>query len=150
MIKAKTDNDILRDTLKAREDEFVNLVEENAEKFDNLWSNGIILKEFIGEENSLKYSEEADSADGIVSNYFRIDFKDYSMRIAMPGKLTGTNGFIDSNKILSWPVQSSFFLTEPYEMRAESRIPNRWAWIISGLFLIFVITGLIIRTLKKG
>ncbi len=150
LTRNKTGNNMLRDTIKKREDEFISLVEEDEEKFDSLWSNGLILKEFIGEENSLKYSEEADSADGIVLNHFWIDFKDYSMRVAMPGKLTGTNGFIDSNKILLWPVKSNFFLTEPYEMWAESRIPNKWAWIVTGLFLIFVITGLIIRTLKKG
>ena len=68
----------------------------------------------------------------------------------MPGKLTGTNGFIDSSKVLLWPVKSDYFLTEPYEMWAESKIPNTWAWIVSGLFLLFVLTGVIIRIIKKG
>ena len=67
----------------------------------------------------------------------------------MPGKLIGTNGFIDSTKKLIWPVTSDYFLTEPYEMWAESRTRNRWAWIVSGLFLIFVLSGVTIRTIKK-
>jgi hypothetical protein len=35
-------------------------------------------------------------------------------------------------------------------MRAESKVPNRWAWIVSGLFLLFVVTGIIIKKKGKG
>ena len=55
----------------------------------------------------------------------------------MPGNLTGTNGFIDSSRILLWPVKSDFFLTQKYEMWAESKVPNTWAWVVSGLFVVF-------------
>jgi hypothetical protein len=78
-----------------------------------------------------------------------MDFKDYSIRIVMPGKLIGTNGFIDSTKTLLWPVKSDYFLTEQYEMWAESKIINSWAWITSGLFLAFVLTGVLVRLIKK-
>jgi hypothetical protein len=78
------------------------------------------------------------------------DFKNYSLRIVMPGKLIGTNGFIDSSGVQLWPVKSDYFLTEPYEMWAESKIPNIWAWIVSGLFLAFVLTGVVRRIIKKG
>jgi hypothetical protein len=67
----------------------------------------------------------------------------------MPGKLIGTNGFIDSSQILLWPVKSDYFLTEPYEMWAESKSTNTWAWIVSGLFLAFVLTGVLLRIIKK-
>jgi hypothetical protein len=67
----------------------------------------------------------------------------------MPGEIIGTNGFIDSTKTLSWPVHSDFFMTEPYVMFAESKIPNRWAWIVSGIFLLFVLAGIIFRVVKK-
>jgi hypothetical protein len=78
------------------------------------------------------------------------DFKDYSVRIMMTGKLIGTNGFIDSSQVLLWPVSGDYFLTEPYEMWAESKMPNIWAWIVSGFFLLFVFTGVILRIIKKG
>ena len=146
----KAGNDIGAEALKAREDEFVELVEANEKKFDSLWSNGIILKKFIGEGNAVKYKTEADTAISIVTRRFWVNFKEYSVRIVMPGKLIGTNGFIDSSQVLLWPVKSDFFLTEPYEMWAESKIPNKWAWIVSGLFLVFVLTGLIMRVIKKG
>ena len=143
-------NDMTMESLKTREDEFVKLVEADEEKFDSLWSNGIILKEFIDKANSMKFKTEADSAISIVTKNFWVNFKEYTVRISMPGKVIGTNGFIDSSEVLLWPVKSDYFLTEQYEMWAESKIPNRWTWIVSGLFLAFVLTGVIVRVTKKG
>lgn len=137
-------------SLKAREDEFVKTITSNEKNFDSLWTNGIILRELIGEQNALKFKMEADSAINIVTNNLLLDFKEYSVRIIMPGKLISTNGYKDSSSVLLWPVKSDFFLTEPYEMWAESKITNIWAWVISGLFVIFVFTGLVIRIKKKG
>lgn len=146
----KADKEMTLESLKARENEFVKIYEANQEKFDSLWSKGIILKKFFGEEKALEYKTEADTALESVIKNFPLNFKDYSVRIVMPGKLIGTNGFIDSSQVLLWPVKSDYFLTEPYEMWAESKIPNRWAWIVSGLFLVFVFTGVIMRVIKKG
>lgn len=141
--------DMTRESLKARENEFTKIVEANNEKFDSLWSNGILLRMFIGEDNALRYKTEADTAFEKVTKRFFVSFKDYSVRIAMPGKLIGTNGFIDRSKVLLWPVKSDYFLTEPYLMWAESKISNKWAWIVSGFFLVFVLTGVIMRVIKK-
>ena len=63
----------------------------------------------------------------------------------MPGKLTGTNGYPDSTRNLLWPVKSDFFVTDKYEMWAESKTTNRWAWIVSGVFLVFVSTGIVVK-----
>ena len=127
----------------------MDIVKKNEEKFDSLWLNGYILKEIIGESNAVKYRVEADSAIKTAEANFLLDFKNYSVRIVMPGRLLGTNGFIDSSHILLWPVESDYFFTEPYEMWAESKAPNIWAWIVSGLFLAFVITGVVVRLIKK-
>jgi hypothetical protein len=125
-------------------------VNEKNEKFDSLWSNGIILKDYLGETNYLKYKTEADTAAVKVLNQVINSFKGYSVRISMPGKVIGSNGFIDSSQVLLWQVKSDYFLTEPYEMWAESKIPNKWAWVLSGFFLLFVLTGVIMRVRKKG
>jgi len=145
----KANKDMVRETLKQRENEFVAIVAKNIEHFDSLWSNGTMLREFIGEANALKYKTEADSAANVAADRFWISYKPYKVRTVMPGKLTGTNGFIDSAGILLWPVDSDFFLTEQYKMQAESKIPNIWAWIVSGLFLLFVVTGIIMKK-RKG
>jgi hypothetical protein len=150
LTEGKDGADSARKSLEAREDQFVSLVSKNENKFDSLWSNGIILKEYLGEANYNKFQMDADTAIEKVTRSIFTDFKEYSESIVMPGKLTGTNGFIDSSKVLLWPVKSDYFLTEPYEMWAESKIPNIWAWIVSGLFLVFVLTGMIIKINRKG
>jgi hypothetical protein len=146
----KSNGDTLFKLLKGREDEIVKLVQENDSRFDSLWKSGTMLKEFIGEPGALKYKAEADSAMNIVTEILFADFKSYTVKIVMPGEIIGTNGRLDSTKTLLWSVHSDYFLTEPYIMYAESRIPNRWAWLISGAFLLFVITGIIFRKIKKG
>jgi hypothetical protein len=143
-------NVMLGKSLKAREAEFVKIVEANEKNLDSLWSKGILLKKFLGVNDAIKYKPEADSALEIVTKRLLPDFKDYSVRIVMPGNIIGTNGFIDSSKTLLWPVKSDYFLTEPYEMWAESKTINAWAWIISGLFLAFVLAGVLIRLIKKN
>jgi len=150
LTKGKADNDMAKESLKRREDEFVKIVGKNIEHFDSLWSNGTLLREFIGEANAIKFKTEADSAANIATKRFWDSFKSYTVRTVMPGKLTGTNGYIDSAGILLWPVDSDYFLTEQYKMHAESKIPNKWAWIVSGLFLLFVFTGIILKKKKKG
>jgi hypothetical protein len=137
------------DSLKVREDKFTEMLKIFGGDFDSLWTAGVILKDFIGKDDAIRYKSEADSAIETVIGQFMVDFKEYSVRIVMPGELTGTNGFSDSSNVLLWPVKSDYFLADRYEMWAESKTPNRWAWIVSGLFLVFVITGLLIKQ-KKG
>ncbi len=143
-------NEMSFNALKEREPEFARIVEANGEKTDSLWKNGILLAEFIGKENAVKFKTEADSALNIVTNNFFFSFSEYTQRIIMPGKVIGTDGFIDSSGILLWPVKSDYFLAQNYEMWAESKMPNTWAWILSGVFLVFVLTGIIFRKIKKG
>lgn len=149
LVRGKAANDLTEASLKKNENEFVKLLEKYDNKFDSLWKAGVILKEMIGEDNAVKFKTEADSAIAIVTQYLTADFKEYSVRIVMPGKVIGTNGFIDKSDALLWPVKSDYFFTEPYEMWAESKIANKWAWIVTGVFVIFVITGLAIRLLRK-
>ena len=141
----RVSNELTKESLKRRENEFVEIVQKDIEHFDSLWQNGTLLREFIGEANAIKYKTEADSAAITATERFWVDFKSYTVRSVMPGKNTDTNGFIDSAGFLLWPVNSDFFLTEPYIMRAESKTPNLWAWLVSGLFLLFVITGIALK-----
>ncbi len=150
LTEGKAGNDLTVESLKKREDDLVKLAEIDDEKFDSLWNNGIILKEFLGEANALKFKTEADSAANLASERIFVSFHNYSVRILMPGKLTGTNGFIDSTGIMLWPVVSEYFLTQPYEMWAESKTSNKWTWIVSGVFILFVIAGIIFKSIKKG
>ncbi len=145
LTEGKRDPGLSLSYLKANEDHIVKAIEQNDTEFDSLWQNGVILKEFIGEKYAAKFKTEADSAlDRAVERYL-FDFISYSERIVMPGKLTGTNGYPDSTRNLLWPVKSDFFVTDKYEMWAESKTTNWWAWIVSGVFLVFVSTGIIVK-----
>jgi len=148
LIQGKAGEGLTYESLKTREDEMVRIVD--SEQFDSLWSAGVLLKEFIGDADAVKYRTEADSAMEMVTGRFLSSFSDYTQRIVMPGKVIGTNGFIDSTGIMLWPVTSDYFITEPYEMWAESKIPNIWAWIVSGAFLVFVLSGIIFKSIKRG
>ena len=141
-------NDITFESLKSRENEYAGYLNNVVDDFDSLWENGYILREFIGEANSRKYMAEADSAMTLALDELLPRFQDYSVRIAMPGKVTGSNGFFDTKDVLYWPVSGDYFASEDYEMWAESRKPNRWAWIASGVFVLFVFTGIL--STKKG
>jgi|WetSurMetagenome_2_1015567.scaffolds.fasta_scaffold05354_5 hypothetical protein len=150
MTKGRTGSDLSYESLHAREDELLKIVQESQQHFDSLWNSGIITRQFIGESNVEKFRKEADSSLNIVSNRLFVNFNNYSVRIVMPGKLIGTNGRLDSLKNLCWPVKSDYFLTQDYKMWAESKETNLWAWIVTGVFLLFVAAGLIFRSIKRG
>lgn len=149
-ISRKPGEQLSRDSLKKREDIIVNIIRTHDDDFDNLWQSGHILKEFLGESNALKYRAEADSALKIVEERLLEEFVGYSVRISMPGELILSNGFVDSSNILLWSVNSDYFFTEDFKMWAESKVPNIWAWVLSGVFLLFVLTGITLRRIKKG
>jgi hypothetical protein len=146
---SKAGPELSKESLKSREDDIVAVIEEDKEIFDSLWTAGILLKKFIGEADVMKFKTEADSAFSVVLENFFVDFRNYSIRIVIPGKLIATNGYIDSTKNLLWPVKSDFFMTDRYEMWAKSKTTNVWAWVVSCIFLVFVVTGVIVKR-KKG
>jgi hypothetical protein len=149
-IAVRGETEITNEYLTSRENDLLKMIEKHNDKFDSLWRNGFILKEIIGADKAGKYQAEADSSISVAINSISVKFTDYSVKAVLPGNLTGTNGFVDSSKVLLWPVKADYFLTQPYEMWAESKVPNRWAWIVSGLFLVFVLTGVILRIIKRG
>ena len=137
--------ELSKESLKSREDELAAIIDSDKDIFDSLWTSNILFRKFIGEEDAIKFKTEADSAMSVAFEKFLVDIRNYSVRIVMPGRLIATNGYIDSTRNLLWPVKSDFFLTDHYEMWAESKITNVWAWIVSGLFLVFVATGIIVK-----
>jgi hypothetical protein len=149
LIANRAGADLSEESLKSHEDEYAGYIAKNGDKFDSLWSHGVVLRDFIGEANAVKFKNDADSAMNIVEKRTFFDFTKYSVKFIMPGNLIGTNGLIDSNRVMQWPVQDDFFRTRPYEMWAESKTTNLWAWIVTGIFLLFVGAGLVFRWLKK-
>ena len=150
LTEGKGGKDLELKKLKENEDRFMTILEKSNDNLDSLWKNGIILRQMIGDENALKFKDDADTVIEKITKIMLSDFKGYSVRISMPGKVIDSNGFIDSSSVLLWPVRGEYFLTEPYEMYAESRVSNIWAWVVSGGFVLFVIVGLVVRKIKRG
>jgi hypothetical protein len=138
------------DSLRKQEGRIISLIPRNDKALDSLWKAGVIQKEIFGEKNATRYRKEIDTTVTTAVNHFLPDCRDYSVRIVMPGRLTGTNGYIDSSMNLVWPVSADLFTADDYVMWAESKTPNIWAWIVSGLFLAFVVTGIILRKRSRG
>lgn len=138
--------DISRENLKKMEGEVVDMIKSKSPDSDS-----VVIIRYLGEENYKKFKKEIDSTSSMITK--RVEgwssFKEYSLRVVMPGKVISTNGYIDKNGELLWPVKSDFFLCAQYEMWAVSKISNKWAWIVSGIFLLFVLSGLIFRIVKK-
>ena len=150
LIDGREGQEYIAVALGKNKNEMLDLYKKHGNDLDSLWNNGLVLNDAIGENYAAKYRSEADSAISTVTNDLWLNFKEYSVRIVMPGKLTGTNGFIDESKVLLWPVRSDYFLSQNYVMWAQSKVPNIWAWIVSGIFVLFVLTGITIRVIKKG
>jgi hypothetical protein len=142
----KTGTELSKESLKSREKEIVRKIEKNEP------NDSVLISFFLGDRNYKAFKAEADSSTEIVNQRLErnLSFNSYGVKFSMPGEVVGTNGYVDNSGELLWPVSSIYFLSQPYEMWAESKVPNLWAWIISGLFVVFVFTGLVIRVKKKG
>ena len=66
----------------------------------------------------------------------------------MPGILTETNSPSTKGNIVSWNVNTYSFLFEDITMEAESRVINKWMFILAGVILLSLI-GLTIFKSRK-
>ncbi len=86
-----------------------------------------------------------------VENEFLVAFETdpYLVQVFMPGELISANGYIDEEGNVLWEVKGEVFLSTDYNMWAESSTTNLWAWIITGIFLLFFISGLAVRAIRR-
>jgi hypothetical protein len=111
-----------------------------------------VFTHFLDSHGYGKFRTEADSATAIINKRLELymSFNGYTDIFVMPGRVTASNGYVLDKGEIMWPVNPEFFLSQPYVMHAESKMPNIWAWIVSGLFLLFVMAGVAVRLNKKG
>jgi len=116
-----------------------------------------ILIPVAGEAFYREFRSEVDSAGSVLEKMIEpfISTAGYTIEIRMPGKVVASNGYAGTgaetggDKYLLWSVSGEYFLAEPYEMWAESQVSNYWTWIVTALFVLFVIAGLVLRRRKK-
>jgi hypothetical protein len=128
--------------------------EESIEVADDI---ELLVTAVLGKEFYVSFKTEIDSALAVLETVTDPFFsaQTYDMEIRMPGRIIATNGYADTNPEsngdggILWTVQGDYFFLETYEMWVESKISNYWAWIVTGIFVLFVITGLLVRS-RKG
>lgn len=134
------------EVLRTKEQEFIDLIIADFDGDEQELVDTILGKGYYDSHRAV-----IDTSFSMIEQKFNVslDTKAYQVQTIMPGDLVATNGYIDSDSNILWKIDGDSFVTEDYVMWAESTIINRWAWIVSGLFIIFVITGFLIKNLRR-
>jgi hypothetical protein len=59
--------------------------------------------------------------------------------LEMPGEITAANTELIDHRSLTWKVDAYRFLAHPYILQAQSRTCNAWAFIVTGLILLWAV-----------
>ena len=112
-------------------------------------SEDMIFITVLGEDFYNAFETEIDSATSVLDEMDTPFWTamNYDMEIRMPGRIIDSNGYAVTDQEsengggILWTVKGDYFLTETYEMWAESKINNYFFWSITGFFIIFVFFG---------
>lgn len=74
--------------------------------------------------------------------------EEYTIEVEMPGLITSTNSSEMIGNTVSWNLQNMSFFFEDYEMKAESRVVNNWAFWLSGAVLLLLLLTMIVRMFR--
>lgn len=109
-----------------------------------------ILPVLLGEEAIARYGSVFDAAEDSIDINLELfwSFGGYTVKTVMPGTLEDCNGYITSSGEVAWQVRPELFYFEDYSMWAESHGANRWAWYVSGGFVLLVVAGIVLRKFR--
>jgi len=132
-------------------------IEEEAKEEDADENIELLITSMLGKKFFSTFRTEIDSAMSVLETMIEpfISVDNYDIEIRMPGNIIASNGYVntdpdsENSSGILWTVKGEYFLTQQYEMWVESQISNYWTWIISALFILFVITGFVIRSKKE-
>lgn len=68
-----------------------------------------------------------------------------SYHLLMPGKILQTSSKQSHGDTLTWNVEPYRFFFSDYELMAESKVANTWAFVVSAIFLIIVAVSFFIK-----
>jgi len=66
-----------------------------------------------------------------------------SNAVTMPGKILDTNAETIQDNTVGWETGPEYYFVNNYVMWVKSRVVNLWALILTGLFLVAFITGIV-------
>jgi hypothetical protein len=81
-----------------------------------------------------KFEKDMDSLSFI--NYFT---KSFDYKLLMPGKVTNSSNSIIHGDTLTWKLTAYRMVYSDYEINAQSRKTNLWAFLVSGLIVVLAI-----------
>lgn len=155
--KEEEEEELLQDLEEeGLDEEDIQNLEKEAKK-DEVDDIEILVTSVLGSKFYSTFTNEIDSSMSVLEKMTESFFaaENYDMEIRMPGKLVASNGYANTDTVpgnkggILWSVQGDYFLTQQYEMWAESQTSNYWAWGITALFIFFVITGFVVRSNKQ-
>jgi len=76
-------------------------------------------------------------------------FNEYTSNVDMPGLIISTNSQNIEGNMVTWDFGLLQFLLMDHEMTVESRIINIWAFVISGLFILVLIAGILAGIIRR-
>ncbi len=74
--------------------------------------------------------------------------EEYTHEVEMPGLITETNSTMIVGNTVSWEIKPLSYFFEDYEMTAESRVVNYWAFILSGFVVLLLLIALIVKIFR--
>lgn len=73
----------------------------------------------------------------------------YTEVVEMPGLITSTNSTMLNGNQVRWEFQVMSVMISDFEMHAESRVINYWAFILTGIVLLALVVLLVIKAVRK-
>jgi hypothetical protein len=106
-----------------------------------------VLIAILGEEAVDRYGSIFSAAEDSIDLSMELfwQFCGYTVKTIMPGTLKDCNGYISASGEVAWQVRTELFFFEDYTLWAESHRANRWAWYVSGGFVLLVAAGTVLR-----
>jgi hypothetical protein len=73
----------------------------------------------------------------------------YVEEVEMPGLITATNSSVLKGNLVRWEFQPMSAAVSDYEMYAESRVINYWAFVLAGCVLLALVLLTVIKAVRK-
>lgn len=77
-----------------------------------------------------------------------IAMEDYKVTVELPGIITETNSLSTKGNQVLWNVKSASILFEDLNMHVESRVVNKWMFVIAGVVLLLLIALTIYKSTR--
>jgi hypothetical protein len=73
-----------------------------------------------------------------------VESNDYRNEVVMPGVVIATNANKLEGSEARWTIKARQFFLQDYHMWVTSRVKNRWAYIVTVVFGLFLFVGLVL------